>query len=61
MSLFPYLQLQPIEPQEDGTVSDLDEFLHDDVIDLTQEEDGDFLIQEWDEITKDMHGASKKR
>ena len=56
MSLFQYLQLQPIDPQDDGTVSELDTFEQDEVIDLTQDEDGATLLQEWEEITKDLHG-----
>ncbi len=55
MSLFQYLQLQPIDPQDDGTVSELDTFEQDEVIDLTQDEDGATLLQEWEQITKDLH------
>lgn len=58
MSLFPYLQLQPIEPQEDGTVSDLDVYEEDEVIDLSQDEDGATLLQEWEEITRDLHSET---
>jgi len=45
MSLLQYLQLQPIDPQDDGTVSDLDDFPQDEVIDLTEEDDGDTLAR----------------
>jgi hypothetical protein len=55
MTLFPYLQLQPIDPQDDGTISDLDKFEEDEVIDLTSDTDGETLEREWDEITNDMH------
>ncbi len=55
MSLFQYLQLQPIDPQDDGSVSELDEYEQDEVIDLTQDEDGATLLQEWEQITKDLH------
>jgi len=55
MSLFEYLQLQPIEPQEDGSVSDLDQYAEDEVIDLSQDEDGEKLMREWEEITHDLH------
>ena len=55
MSLFQYLQLQPIDPQDDGTVSELDAYEQDEVIDLTQDEDGATLLQEWEEITQDLH------
>jgi hypothetical protein len=55
MTLFPYLQLQPIDPQDDGTISDLDKYEKDEVIDLTSDTDGETLEREWDEITNDMH------
>jgi len=57
MSLFEYLQLQPIEPQEDGTLSDLDTYLEDEVIDLSGDEDGEVLAREWDEISRAIHSA----
>jgi len=59
MSLFKYLELQPIDPQEDGTVSTLDQFEQDDTIDLTQDPDGETLSREWDIIEKDLHSSSK--
>ncbi len=55
MSLFPYLQLQPIDPQDDGSVSDLDQYEEDEVIDLTGDEDGASLLQAWEAITEDLH------
>lgn len=58
MSLFQYLQLQPIDPQDDGTVSDLDTYEEDETIDLSQDEDGETLIREWEEITTDLHSKS---
>ncbi len=58
MSLFPYLQLQPIDPQDDGTISDLDKFEEDETFDLTSDPDGDTLEQAWEEITKDLHENS---
>jgi hypothetical protein len=60
MSLFPYLQLQPIDPQDDGTVSDLDQYEEDEVIDLTQDEDGATLLQEWEEISRDLHSNNSR-
>ncbi len=59
MSLFQYLELQPIEPQEDGTVSDLDKYDEDEVIDLTQDEDGEILAR-WEEITQALHGVDRE-
>jgi len=55
MSLFPYLQLQPIDPQEDGTISDLDKYEEDETFDLTADPDGTMLERGWDEITKALH------
>lgn len=60
MSLFSYLQLQPIDPQDDGTVSDLDQYEEDEVIDLTQDEDGATLLQEWEEISRDLHSNNSR-
>lgn len=55
MTLFPYLQLQPIDPQEDGTISDLDKYEEDETIDLSGETDGEILEARWEAITKDLH------
>jgi len=52
MSLYPYLQLQPIDPQDDGSLSDLDKYEQDETFDLSSDPDGDTLDQEWSEITK---------
>lgn len=60
MSLFQYLQLQPIDPQDDGTVSPLDEYAEDEVIDLTQDEDGEVLAREWEEITEALHAGDRE-
>lgn len=55
MSIYQYLQLQPVDPQDDGTVSTLDEQQQDEVIDLSQETDGEQLAEEWSEIERDLH------
>jgi hypothetical protein len=55
MSLFPYLQLQPIDPQDDGTVSDLDKYEEDETFDLNNDTDGETLQKEWDEIYSALH------
>ena len=55
MSLFPYLQLQQIDPQDDGTLSELDQYEQDETIDLDNDTDGETLDQRWSEITKSMH------
>ncbi len=56
MSLFKYLQLQPVDPHDDGTVSELDAYAEDEVIDLSRDEDGDTLARKWDEMTESLHG-----
>ena len=61
MSLFEYLQLQPVDPQEDGTISELDQYAEDDTIDLTGDEDGEVLAREWEEISNALHGADDAR
>lgn len=58
MTLFPYLQLQPIDPQDDGTISDLDKYQEDETIDLSSDTDGETLEQEWEEITRDLHNEN---
>lgn len=55
MSLFKYLELQVIDPQEDGSISELDYYSQDDIIDLNNDEDGDSLAASWSAITRDMH------
>jgi len=60
MTFYKYLQLQPIDPQDDGSLSELDFFEQDEVIDLNQEADGEELLREWEEITNDLHGADSR-
>lgn len=59
MSIFKYLQLQPVEPQEDGTISELDQYAEDDTIDLSADMDGAVLMRKLDEMARDMHGSSE--
>lgn len=54
MSIFTYLQLQPVDPHTDGTISDLDTFEHDEIIDLTQDIDEATLDASWDAVIKDL-------
>ncbi|MFZ1250772.1 MAG: hypothetical protein WAR37_04980 [Candidatus Microsaccharimonas sp.] len=54
MSILHYLKLQPVDPQTDGTVSSLDDYDQDETIDLTQDEDGEALLQEWVQIENDL-------
>ena len=60
MSLFQYLQLQPIDPQDDGSVSAFDAYTEDEMIDLTHDEDGDVLARGWDDITNALHSADSR-
>jgi len=60
MSLFPYLVLQTIDPQDDGSVSELDTYEQDETIDLEKDTDGETLAQAWAEITKDLHHEDTK-
>lgn len=57
MSILKYLQLQTIDPTDDGSVSPFDEFEHDETIDLETDVDGTSLDEGWnmmiDELNKD--------
>lgn len=55
MSLFEYLQLQPIEPQDDGSISELDTYKEDEIIDLSQDEDGEVLVRKLEEMANSLH------
>ncbi len=55
MTLFNYLQLQPVDPRDDGTVSELDAIAEDDVIDLTQETSEQEIVERLDEMLEDIH------
>ncbi len=61
MSVFTYLQLQTVDPQDDGTTSDLDVYEHDETIDLTEETEGAEIMQAWTVLEKDMHESAGKR
>ena len=58
MPLFNYLQLQPIDPQDDGSVSELDTSDQDETIDLTADINGDELAKEWSQIELELHSDS---
>jgi hypothetical protein len=60
MSIYNYLQLQPVDPQDDGTVSDLDEYAQDETIDLTQDIDEQPLDEAWNRITEDFKSDPEK-
>jgi len=60
MSILQFLQLQPVEPTDDDTVSPLDEYQHDETIDLSADIDEEVLDQEWDMVMEDLKNDSKK-
>jgi hypothetical protein len=60
MSIFNYLQLQPVEPSDDGTVSDLDEYTADDTIDLNADIDETELEQTWEKVLEDLDQDPEK-
>ncbi|HEY8886815.1 MAG TPA: hypothetical protein VIM31_04960 [Candidatus Microsaccharimonas sp.] len=60
MSILQFLQLQPVDPTNDGTVSPLDEYEHDETIDLNADIDESVLDQEWDMVMDDLKKDSEK-
>jgi hypothetical protein len=52
MSKYQYLQLQPVEPDEDD--SPLDDFVQDEMIDLTEDDDEAALDREWAKVMNAM-------
>ena len=58
MSLFPYLQLQTIDPQDDGTISDLDRYEEDETFDLNNDTDGETIERKLDEMISGLHDQS---
>lgn len=58
MSILNYLQLQPVEPTDDGTVSPLDAYDQDETIDLTNDIDEKVLDESWDRILSDPEYVS---
>lgn len=53
MSIFNYLQLQPVEPSDDGTVSDLDIYEQDETINLEEDIDEQELEKAWNAVLSD--------
>lgn len=60
MSILNFLQLQPVEPTDDDTVSPLDEYQHDETIDLSADIDEYVLDQEWDAVINDLDQDPEK-
>lgn len=60
MSIFNYLQLQPVDPKDDGTVSDLDQYDQDETIDLSADIDEQVLEATWERVIEDLdHDPNK--
>jgi hypothetical protein len=59
-SIYQYLQLQPVDPQDDGTVSDLDQYQQDEVIDLNEDIDEQTLEHEWQQVLDDYKSDPDK-
>ena len=60
MPIFNYLQLQPVDPKDDGTVSDLDAYEQDDTIDLNEDIDEQQLEAFWQAAVKDLESDPEK-
>jgi len=60
MSILQFLQLQPVEPSDDDTVSPLDAYEHDETIDLNDDIDESVLDQEWDMVINDLKEDPEK-
>lgn len=58
MSILNYLKLQPVDPQNDGTTSDLDEYAQDETIDLKHDISEQELDASWDKVLKDFQQDS---
>ncbi len=55
MSILKYLQLQPVDPKNDGTDdSDLDQYAKDETISLKDNIDAQALDKEWSDIVSDL-------
>ena len=55
MTFYNYLKLQPVDPQDDGSVSDLDAYDEDETIDLTDDIDEETLDKNWSRVLNDLH------
>lgn len=60
MSILQFLQLQPVEPTDDDSISPLDEYEHDETIDLNADIDESVLNEEWDMVMDDLKKDTEK-
>ena len=59
MSVYQYLKLQPVDPQDDGSVSDLDLYEQDETIDLDEDTENIDIVTAWEKLERDMHATEK--
>ena len=59
LSIYQYLELQPLE-SDDNNTSELDEYLHDEVIDLDEQIDENVFEEKWDEMIESIHNDPDK-
>ena len=59
MSVYQYLKLQPVDPQDDGSVSDLDLYEQDETIDLDEDTENIDIVTAWEKLERDMHSTEK--
>lgn len=60
MSILTYLQLQPVEPSDDGKISDLDTFPVDETIDLNEDFDEEAFDQAWEKMSTELKDDPEK-
>lgn len=60
MSILNYLKLQPVDPRDDGTTSDLDEYAQDETIDLKHDISEQELDASWAKVIKDFESDTEK-
>jgi hypothetical protein len=53
-NILKYLQLQTVDPTNDGTTSALDEYEHDEILDLSADIDENVLDQAWGAVIDDL-------
>ena len=60
MSILNFLQLQPVEPTTDDSVSPLDDYQHDVTFSLDDDVTGEELVEEWTEIEESLKDSPEK-
>ena len=60
MSILQFLQLQPVDTTDDTTVSPLDEYQHDEIIDLNEEIDEAAFSLKWEAEVNELKQDTDK-